>query len=287
MKAVIADIKPMAAHDGPGIRTTVFFKGCPLRCQWCHNPETLSSRPQLAYYAHKCINCMECVAVCPQKAHTFRDGVHIFHRERCTGCGACQRVCLGEALRLYGEEVTVDSLLPRLLRDKPFYDSSGGGVTLSGGECLMQADFCRELLKALKQEGIHTAVDTCGFVPRQALEKVAEFTDLFLYDLKAFDPQVHIACTGQDNGLILENLQYLDSLGKAIEIRIPYVPGHNHRQPELLEPVIRGLSHVTHTEILPYHNYAGSKYEALGLKNTLPEALPTKEQTDALQARFL
>ncbi len=255
MKATIFEIKRFAVHDGDGIRTTVFFKGCPLRCVWCHNPEGILAKPQTAYYEHKCI-----------------------------GCGACQKEdfsvenCLGEARVLYGKEITVPELLPRLLEDREFYKNSGGGVTLSGGECLMQADFCAELLKRLKESGIHTAVDTCGFVSKEALNKVIPYTDIFLYDLKAYDEDVHIKCAGQSNKIILENLLYLDSLGKDIEIRIPYVPEYNSDQIEKIAHFLSGFTHVTKIRVLPYHNYAGSKYAALNMENTLPSRLPTDEE---------
>ena len=285
MKGVISDIKRFAVHDGDGIRTTVFFKGCPLKCVWCHNPEGIGFSPQIAYYAHKCIGCGECVAVCPTDAHRMEGG-HVFDREKCAGCGACQTVCLGSALTFYGKTVTVSELLPQLLEDRAFYENSGGGVTLSGGECLMQADFCAELLEALKAQGIHTAVDTCGFVPQAALDKVIPYTDIFLYDLKAFDEDVHIRCTGQSNRIILENLRYLDSMGKACEIRIPFVPGYNDDQMEKLADFVKSLKNITRVQVLAYHNYAGSKYHALGMENTLPECLPTQEQLQTAEGYF-
>lgn len=285
MKGVISDIKRFAVHDGDGIRTTVFFKGCPLKCVWCHNPEGIGFSPQIAYYAHKCIGCGECVAVCPTDAHSMEGG-HVFDREKCAGCGACQTVCLGSALTFYGKTVTVSELLPQLLEDRAFYENSGGGVTLSGGECLMQADFCAELLEALKAQGIHTAVDTCGFVPQAALDKVIPYTDIFLYDLKAFDEDVHIRCTGQSNRIILENLRYLDSMGKACEIRIPFVPGYNDDQMEKLADFVKSLKNITRVQVLAYHNYAGSKYHALGMENTLPECLPTQEQLQTAEGYF-
>lgn len=151
-KALVCDIKWFAVHDGDGIRTTVFLKRCPLKCVWCHNPESISPNAQLAYYAHKCINCGECVNVCPKKAHTIEKGEHIFNFEQCAGCGKCEDICLGNALKLYGKEFSVSELLPLLLEDRDFYDNSGGGVTISGGECLLHADFCAELLKGLKKE---------------------------------------------------------------------------------------------------------------------------------------
>lgn len=285
MKARISDIKHFAVHDGDGIRTTVFFKGCPLACLWCHNPEGISGKPELAYYENKCLGCMECTAVCRRGAHSS-DGFHTFDRSLCVGCGACESVCLGDALKFYGREVTLEQLLPQLLEDRAFYENSGGGVTLSGGECLQQPEFCEALLKALKAEGIHTAVDTCGFVSRAVLDRVAPYTDIFLYDLKAFDEAVHIRCTGQSNKIILENLCYLESLGKPCEIRIPFVPGFNDDQMEKLAAFVKARTNITKVKVLAYHNFAGSKYEALGIPNRLPDTLPTKEQVAQAQARF-
>lgn len=285
MKAIISDIKHFAVHDGDGIRTTVFFKGCPLKCVWCHNPEGIGFKPQVAYHENKCIGCMECAAVCPAGAHGSGD-LHAFDREKCLGCGACEEACLGGALKFYGKTVTVEQLLPGLLEDKAFYDNSGGGVTLSGGECLMQADFCAELLRALKEKGIHTAVDTCGFVSRETLDKVIPYADIFLYDLKAYDEDCHIRCTGQSNRMILDNLRYLDSRGKKCEIRIPFVPGFNDDQMEKLAAFVKTLGNITKVKVLAYHNYAGSKYGALGMENTLPPTLPAKEQVEAAQALF-
>ncbi|MEE0946356.1 MAG: glycyl-radical enzyme activating protein [Acutalibacteraceae bacterium] len=286
MKGIISDIKRFAVHDGDGIRTTVFFKGCSLKCVWCHNPEGISFKPQLAYYENKCIGCGECASVCPFNAHKIIDGGHLFERSLCTACGKCADICLGSALSFYGKEVTVKELLPILLEDKEFYETSGGGITLSGGECLCQADFCAELLIALKENGINTAVDTCGFVPRDAIDKVLQYTDTFLYDIKAIDEDVHIKCTGQSNELILENFKYLDSKNKAIEVRIPYVPDFNDSQIDKISDFLKNFKNVKAVKVLPYHNYAGSKYDALNIKNTLPEKIPLKEETDTAQNMF-
>lgn len=261
MKAIISDIKRFAVHDGDGIRTTVFFKGCPLKCVWCHNPESIGFKPQIAFYRNKCIGCGEC-----QKE------------------GFTVEVCLGEARVLYGKEMTVESLLPLLLEDKDFYETSGGGVTLSGGECLCQADFCAQLLKKLKESGVNTAVDTCGFVPKASIDKVIPYTDIFLYDIKAIDEDVHIKCTGQSNKLILENIKYIDSQGIATEVRIPYVPGYNSDQIEKIADFLAKLRNVKAVKVLPYHNYAGSKYAALDMENTLPEGLPTDKQIAKAEA---
>ena len=270
MKAKIFEIKRFAVHDGDGIRTTVFFKGCPLRCIWCHNPEGISFEPQLAFYAHKCISCKECVSVCGSGARFTADGNAFFEKEKCTLCGKCANACTEDALILYGKEMSVDEVLNAVLEDKDFYENSGGGVTLSGGECLMQPDFCRELLKKLKEHGIHTAVDTCGFVSKDAIDKVIEYTDVFLYDIKAIDENVHIKCTGQSNKIILENLRYIDSLGVKTEIRIPCVPDFNDGEIPAINRFLEELKNVVKVKILPYHNYAASKYEALGMENTLP-----------------
>ena len=183
-------------------------------------------------------------------------------------------------MKLYGSKMAMEELLPALLEDKDFYDTSGGGVTLSGGECLMQTDFCTVLLRELKARGVHTAVDTCGFVSQETIDKVLPYTDIFLYDLKAFDEKVHIRCTGQSNKVILERLKYIDDHSGKLEIRIPYVPGFNDDQIEGIALFLKSLKNVTAVRILPYHNYAGSKYEALGLKNTLPR-LPDQMDTEA------
>ena len=286
MNANIFEIKRFAVHDGNGIRTTVFFKGCPLKCLWCHNPEGISFKPQLAFYENKCTNCGECASVCPAGAQKITAAGHIYNREKCVLCGGCERACLGNALTLYGKEMTVEELMPILLEDKSFYDNSGGGITLSGGECLCQPDFCAELLKNAKENGLNTAVDTCGFVPRAAIEKVMLFTDMFLYDIKAIDENVHIKCTGQSNRQILENLKYIDAAGKKTEIRYPYVPGYNSGEAESIAEFVSSLKNVTGVRVLPYHNYAGSKYLSLGMKNTLPDKLPDNEEIENIKRLF-
>ena len=275
MKARILEIKRFAVHDGDGIRTTLFLKGCPLKCVWCHNPEGISPAPQLSYMTEKCIGCGECAEVCPVGAHSMAGGIHSFDREKCIGCGKCEEACLGNALKLYGKEMSVDEVLPLLLEDKEFYKNSNGGVTLSGGECLCHAEFCEELLKKLKDEGVNTAVDTCGFVSRKAIDAVAPYTDTFLYDVKAADSEIHKKCTGQGNEVIIENLKYIDSLGKRIEVRYPYVPGYNSDEVEGIGKMLSGLENLVGIRVLGYHKYAGSKYASLDMENTLPEEMPS------------
>ena len=287
MKAKIFEIKRFAIHDGDGIRTTVFFKGCPLKCVWCHNPEGLSAKSEIGYYKHKCISCGECVLVCPAGAHAIKDGKHVFERSKCVACGKCEKVCMGKALTLYGKEVEVDELLDLLLQDKEYYETSNGGVTLSGGECLLYDDFCAELLRKLKENGVHTAVDTCGYVPRSALDKVIPYVDTFLYDIKAIDEETHKKCTGKSNQLILKNLLYLDEKGCEIEIRVPYVPNWNDMNMDEIGNFLLKLQNLKRVRVLPYHNYAGSKYDALEIDNTLPETVPSDEEMEDVMSYFI
>ena len=276
MNVNIVEIKRFAVHDGDGIRTTVFFKGCPLKCLWCHNPETLSPKRQLAFYGHKCVMCGKCAEVC--SLHSLSGGTHTIDKEKCVLCGRCAEVCPQSAIELFGTEMTVDEVCAALIKDKSFYDESGGGITLSGGECLLQSEACREILKEMKRCERNTAVDTCGFVPREAIDRVMPYTDTFLYDIKAIDVDVHKQCTGQPNGLILENLMYIDKSGAKTEIRIPYVPGYNDNQIDKIGSFLAQLKNITGVRVLPYHNYAASKYAALGIEDTLPKTLPSEAE---------
>ncbi len=282
--APITDIKRFAVHDGDGIRTTVFFKGCPLQCLWCHNPESIKKEREIAFFAHKCTSCGACADLC--SAHTIAKEHH-FDRTKCTQCTRCTEICPSGALVSYGKEMTVDEVFETVLQDRIFYESSGGGVTLSGGECLLYPDFCRALLAKCKEAGISCAIDTCGAVKWEAFRTVIPFTDLFLYDIKALDEKVHLACTGASNRLILENLLRLDEMWCKTEIRIPYVPSCNDKELPAIADFIRKLHHVIRVRILPYHNFATSKYFALGHPSTLPNVLlPTKEQCRALEEQY-
>lgn len=270
---LLMDVKRFAVHDGPGVRTTLFLKGCPLRCLWCHNPEGISPRPETAYYAHKCMNCGECARVCPSGAQRMdAGGRHVFERERCVACGACEGACLGEAMKLFGRTVTVGEAEAIALEDRAFYDHSGGGVTVSGGEPLLQSDFVRALFERLKEQGVHTAADTCGNVPWTAFESVLPFTDLFLFDVKHIDSAAHRALTGAGNERILDNLRRLSDAGARIEIRMPLVPGANDGMDTLerIGALLGGLN-VETMRVLPYHALARSKYAALGKPDTMPD----------------
>lgn len=272
----IVSVKRFEIHDGDGVRTTLFLKGCPLKCRWCHNPESISSSPTLFYNPQKCINCGECLNLCD--CHTTEKSLHIFKRENCISCGKCAEICLGDALTLYGKEVSVDEILPKLLEDKPFFDESGGGVTLSGGEPLMQSEFCAEILKNLKEGGINTAVDTCGYVKRQDIDRVLPYTNTFLYDVKAIDSAVHKKCTGVTNEIILENLKYIDSLNKALEVRIPFVPTMNDGEMPKIAEFLSNLKNLKKIKILPYHGFGASKYKYIGEKYGLTIDSPSESQ---------
>ncbi len=283
MKPLIFDIKHFAVHDGDGIRTTVFFKGCPLHCKWCHNPEGLSFAPQLHYNATQCTACGACAAVCPTQAHTFtKEREHCFDRQRCTSCGACAKACPQSALRLYGTTAEIPAILEEILADREFYAVTGGGVTLSGGECLCHPAFCADLLKECKKEGIHCAVDTSGAVEREALDAVLPYTDLFLFDLKLMDPQKHLHYTGMSNERSRANLAYLMERGAAVEIRIPLLPGINEGEIPEMGAYLASLGGIRSVRVLPYHALAASKYRHLGMEFTMPPTeSPTKEALDA------
>jgi len=282
----IMDIKRFAVHDGDGIRTTVFLKGCPLRCKWCHNPEGLQMQTQMAYYAHKCVSCGSCGDMC--KANVFSGGIHTYQRQDCVACGKCEAVCPQKAFQLYGREYTAREVLDVVMEDVLFYEASNGGMTLSGGECLMQADACRELLMLAREQGINTAVDTCGCVPWEHFEKVLPYTDTFLYDVKAFDEAVHQRCTGVSNQRILENLRKLDDLGARIEIRIPYVPGYNDDQMEKIAEFLAELKQITRIKLLPVHTFTDTKYTALGYENPMQDiVVPRAEEMEQAKEVFM
>ena len=264
MIGMILNVKRFEIHDGPGMRTTLFLKGCPLRCKWCHNPESRRCEAQLAFYRHKCVDCGACAAVCPSGAQTLVNGVHRFDAEKCVACGKCVAACPKEALVLFGRTVSPLEILPELLEDKVFFDGSGGGVTVSGGEPLMQPAFTAELFRLLRENGVHTALDTCLYASREALDTVLPQTDLLLVDLKAIDPEVHKRCTGVSNEIILDNLRYVDRLGKPYEIRIPYIPGENDGEIEKIAAFIDTLKNADRVKLLAYHDLARTKYAALG-----------------------
>jgi len=288
-RGTVFDIKRFSIHDGPGIRTTIFLKGCPLRCQWCHNPESQDPRPELILRAERCIGCGACVEACETGAVYVEDGRIFTDRTRCTRCGACTEVCYAEAREMAGQEMSVETVMAEIERDVAFYDTSGGGVTFSGGEPLMQPEFLLALLRACRERGIHTVVDTCGYGPWEAVEAVAEETDLFLYDLKLMDDAKHRRYTGASNRRILDNLRRLSELGASIRLRVPVIPGVNDDGEEMhrLGTFAARLPNVTRVDLLPYHPTGKGKYERLGREYPLPDLRPPSEERIREIARLL
>ena len=273
MTATVFDIQHSSFVDGPGIRTTVFFKGCNLHCAWCHNPESQSATPQLLVYGDKCVGCGKCLEKCPHNLVS------------CELCGACELYCPAEARRVCGKEYTADAILEEILSDKLFYDTSGGGVTFSGGECMLQLDFLIALLQKCKENGVSTAVDTAGHVPFSHFERVLPFTDLFLYDVKSMDSRIHKQYTGVDNALILENLARLLARGARVWIRVPVVTGVNDSEQEMraLADFLKKHGSPEKIELLPYHAMGESKSRAIGKEPQIFVA-PDKERLAALAA---
>jgi pyruvate formate lyase activating enzyme len=286
---MLFDLHRFAIHDGPGIRTTVFLKGCPLNCWWCHNPESQSLQPQKLVRASRCIQCCACVEACPQHGITLEsDGIYTDH-ERCTRCGECVAVCYAGATEMVGYEADVATLMQTINSDRVFYDQSGGGVTISGGEPLSQPGFLKEMLQACKSSGIHTAVDTSGYTNWRNLEAILTNTDLFLYDLKQMDDNNHKHYTGVSNRLILGNLERLAKSGATIWIRLPLVPGINDSFENLhaLLDFVKPLAGVQQINLLPYHNAAGQKYHGLGQQYLLEDLIAhTPQQLAAIQQQL-
>jgi pyruvate formate lyase activating enzyme len=274
LTGTLFDIKSFSIHDGPGIRTTVFFKGCPLHCAWCHNPEGISSEPEVVWHESRCMVCLDCVDDCPNQALTYQQGRILADMSRCEECLHCADICPTTALETIGWETTVEDLLQVVMKDRPFFEESGGGITCSGGEPLLQTDFLFAFLEALKINSIHTTLDTCGLIPEEQLQKILPVTDLILYDLKVMDPDAHQKATGVDNALILQNLKWLSDHAANVRIRLPLIPGFNDSE-ENLSNMIVFLQQETvfrKVDILPYHPTAEAKYERLNqeylLKNS-------------------
>lgn len=275
MKGIIFDIERNSFVDGPGIRTTVFFKGCNLKCAWCHNPESQSPARQMMFYKDKCSGCGKCREICPTP-------------DNCTLCGKCTFYCPKDARKVCGKEYTVNEVLAEVLKDKSYYDNSGGGVTFSGGECMLQVDFLIGILKACKEKGIHTAVDTAGHVSFEVFEKVLPFTDLFLYDLKVWDREKHRKYVGVGNEQILRNLEKLLQRGARVWVRIPVIPGVNDSVAEMehIRNFLQKAGKAEKVELLPYHAMGEHKYGALGRKAEIFE-VPDGAKMERLRKVFL
>lgn len=267
----IFNIQKFSTHDGDGVRTTIFFKGCPLRCMWCHNPESQHYYKELIFHHHKCTACGRCVAKCKQGANSIVDGKIVFDRSKCTACGVCTDWCITEARELAGKEYTVDALVKEAMKDKIFYEQSGGGVTLSGGEVMasQHMDYVEEVCRKLHENGVSVFIDTSGYTDYENLKRILPYVDVFLYDIKVMDPEGHKKYIGVDNSLILENLKKLSDEGAGLYIRLPIIQQVNATD-EHIESVIHFLKenniHARQVNLLPYHDIGKGKYASLDME---------------------
>ncbi len=279
IKTTVLNIQKFSLNDGPGIRTTVFLKGCPLDCLWCHNPESKKRAPQLMLHVAKCIGCGMCLGACPKGLHSFTPE-HQIERAACTACGKCSEVCIG-ALEVAGKEMSVAEVLDEVMKDKPFYDNSGGGLTLSGGEPLLHFDFTLALLQAAKARGLHTCIETCGYAPWEHIKALLPYVDIFLWDVKESNATKHKEYTGVSNEPILQNLRAVNKAGGHIVLRCPIIPGLNDREEHLLSiaALAEELENVERIDIEPYHPLGQEKSEALGKDYSLSHLTFPEEET--------
>ena len=280
MTGKIFDIQRFSVHDGPGIRTTVFLKGCPLSCLWCHNPESKSAKSEIMLHGKKCIGCLECVRACELGLHSFtEEGEHLIRRSECTLCTKCAQACVG-AIEICGKDNSAEAIIETVLKDRDFYKNSGGGMTLSGGEPLMQPEFAKELLSLAKAEGINTAIETSGYASFDAIEAIIPYTDLFLWDVKETDCERHKLYTGVSNERILENLRRLSAAGASIVLRCPIIPGYNDREEHLLAigRLAEELDGVIRVDIEPYHPLGKSKALSVGKEYPIDDSVKSPDK---------
>lgn len=283
-KGVIFNIQRYSIHDGPGIRTTVFLKGCPLSCFWCQNPESQTKKPEIFLDKSKCILCEQCAATCPTGATSLLEESSAIDRSICIGCGKCAEVCSNEARRVIGKFMTVDEVVSEVLRDTKFYENSGGGVTLSGGDPLAQPNFALSIMQRCKDEGLHVTLDTCGYAPWSTMEKLLKYADLVLFDIKVMDAAKHHEAIGKDNRVVLMNARRVARL-KPMRVRVPIIPGFNDSLEEVRK-IVRFAKNelgLVDIDLLPYNNMGEVKYEYLD-KSYLPLEAKDDSHMQALES---
>lgn len=279
----VFNIQGYCIHDGPGIRTNIFLKGCPLKCLWCQNPESQVMKPEVIYYADRCVTCGKCMAACSKGAIAANGQKMVTDKSICDCCGDCVQVCKAEARSVIGEKISVSQIYEKIVKDKIFYDSSGGGITITGGEPLAQPAFSAAILQECKKNGIHTAIETCGCARWEDIEKVMQYTDLVLYDIKQMDSDEHKRCTGKSNERILQNLTRISKeLQKPVIVRIPIVPGYNDSEENMHETgqfVKNGVPTCMEVNLLPYHSMGEAKREQMGKEpNDFKSRTPSEEE---------
>jgi pyruvate formate lyase activating enzyme len=286
---IVFDIKKFSLHDGPGIRTTVFLKGCSLHCSWCHNPEGISPSAEIHYWDERCIQCHDCIEACEHGALSLEDGLRQYDPKQCAFCGCCAETCPSESIKLIGTKMHVSDVIREIEQDMIYYDQSGGGASFSGGEPLYQVDFLEALLVTCKDRGIHTTVDTSGFVPFKSIRRIMPYVDLFLFDVKIIDPEAHIQYTGVPNHRILHNLTELAKTKSRIIPRIPIIPGVNDGTENIIQTgeFLASQKAFSEVNILPYHRAAAQKYYRMGNDYILHDVLPPTEQQMSKIAREL
>ncbi len=285
---IVLNIQKYSLHDGPGIRTTVFLKGCPLSCWWCHNPESHLRGEEIMSWPSRCLGCGACQAVCPTGAISMVEGKAVIDRAKCTVCGECARVCGASAKEMVGKVLTSDQVMTEVMKDRIFYDESGGGVTFSGGEPLMQPQFLKELLMKSKEEGLETTVDTSGLANWAVLRDIAPFTDLFLYDVKVMDDHKHQKYIGASNKVVLENLEKLVGLGSRVRARIPIIPGVNDDDRNLRQTgEFLSRIGIRDVNVLPYHSMGSDKYSRLQKEYLLKDLKAPTDDTMKRVTRVL